>query len=65
MKSGSFLPSQQLLADQFSTSSRPIREALKLLEAKGLVTISQGRRAQIKSNSLSQYVESIFNNDYQ
>ena len=59
LKSGSFLPSQQLLADQFSTSSRPIREALKLLEAKGLVTISQGRRAQIKSNSLSQYVESI------
>ena len=59
LKSGSFLPSQQVLADQFNTSSRPIREALKLLEAKGLVIISQGRRAQVRSNNLDQYVESI------
>jgi DNA-binding FadR family transcriptional regulator len=59
LKSGSFLPSQQVLADQFRTSSRPIREALKLLEAKGLVVIAQGRRAQVRSNSLDQYVESI------
>ncbi len=59
IKSGSFLPSQQILAEQFNTSSRPIREALKLLEAKGLIVISQGRRAQVRSNSLNQYVESI------
>jgi DNA-binding FadR family transcriptional regulator len=59
LKSGSFLPSQQVLANQFQSSSRPIREALKLLEAKGLVTITQGRRAQIKNNSVNQYVESI------
>ena len=59
IKSGSFLPSQQMLAQKFNTSSRPIREALKLLEAKGLVVIMQGRRAQVRSNSLNQYVESI------
>lgn len=59
LKSGTFLPSQQLLAEQFQTSSRPIREALKLLEAKGLVVITQGRRAQIRSNNLDQYVESL------
>ncbi len=59
IKNGSFLPSQQILAKQFNASSRPIREALKLLEAKGLIAISQGRRAQVRSNSLSQYVESI------
>ncbi len=59
LKTGSFLPSQQKLADQFRTSSRPIREALKLLEAKGLVTITQGRRAQIRSNNLNQYVGSL------
>lgn len=59
LKSGTFLPSQQLLAEQFKTSSRPIREALKLLEAKGLVIIAQGRRAQIQSNSLDQYVGSL------
>lgn len=59
LKSGAFLPSQQILSEQFKTSSRPIREALKLLEAKGLVVITQGRRAQVRSNSLDQYVESL------
>lgn len=59
LKNGSFLPSQQSLALQFNTSSRPIREALKLLEAKGLIAISQGRRAQVRSNNIDQYVESI------
>ena len=59
LKSGAFLPSQQVLSEQFNTSSRPIREALKLLEAKGLVVITQGRRAQVRSNSLDQYVESL------
>jgi GntR family transcriptional repressor for pyruvate dehydrogenase complex len=56
---GSFLPSQQELATYFNTSSRPVREALKLLEAKGLVTISQGRRAEVVNSSLDQYIESI------
>jgi GntR family transcriptional repressor for pyruvate dehydrogenase complex len=56
---GSFLPSQQELADQFQTSSRPIREALKLLEAKGLIQITQGRKAQICSNNLDQFVGSL------
>ncbi|NCC65813.1 MAG: FadR family transcriptional regulator [Spirochaetia bacterium] len=59
LKSGSFLPSHQILAEQFNTSSRPIREALKLHEARGLIVVSQGRKAQVRSNSLDQYVESI------
>ena len=59
LKSGTFLPSQQVLAEQFNTSSRPIREALKLLEAKGLIVVSQGRKAQVRNNSIDQYVESI------
>ncbi len=58
-KSGTFLPSQKELASYFNTSSRPVREALKLLEAKGLVTISQGRRAEVMNSSLNQYIESI------
>ncbi len=58
-ENGCFLPSQQELAQQFNTSSRPVREALKLLEAKGLVTISQGRRAEVVNTSLNQYIESI------
>jgi DNA-binding FadR family transcriptional regulator len=56
---GSFLPSQQELATQFQTSSRPIREALKLLEAKGLIQINQGRKAQVCSNNLDQFVGSL------
>lgn len=62
LKTGTFLPSQQKLAEQFETSSRPIREALKLLEAKGLVTITQGRRAEVRSNNLDQYVGSLSTN---
>ncbi|MFA6843927.1 MAG: GntR family transcriptional regulator, partial [Bacilli bacterium] len=56
---GEFLPSQQELARQFGASSRSIREAFKQLEAKGLVEVSQGRRAMIKSNNLDQFVESL------
>ena len=56
---GSSLPAQVDLAKQFNTSSRPIREALKILEARGLVVISQGRRAQIRSNNLDHYVMSV------
>jgi len=58
-ENGCFLPSQQELARMFNTSSRPVREALKVLEARGLVTISQGRRAEVINTSLNQYIESI------
>lgn len=58
-ETGCFLPSQQELATQFNVSSRPVREALKILEAKGLVIISQGRRAEVVNTSLNQYIESI------
>jgi DNA-binding FadR family transcriptional regulator len=56
---GEPLPSQQELALQFSASSRSVREAFKHLEAKGLVQISQGKRAVVKSNNLDQFVESL------
>jgi GntR family transcriptional regulator, transcriptional repressor for pyruvate dehydrogenase complex len=56
---GEPLPSQQELAVQFSASSRSVREAFKHLEAKGLVHISQGKRAVVKSNNLDQFVESL------
>ncbi len=56
---GDPLPSQQELADEFHASSRSVREAFKHLEAKGLVEISQGRRATVKSNNLDQFVASL------
>jgi DNA-binding FadR family transcriptional regulator len=58
-QAGDPLPSQQELADEFKASSRSIREAFKQLEAKGLVEISQGRRATVKSNNLDQFVASL------
>ncbi|MGD1818027.1 MAG: FadR/GntR family transcriptional regulator [Pleomorphochaeta sp.] len=58
-KAGETLPSQHELAQQFSASSRSVREAFKNLEAKGLIQVSQGKRALVKSNNLDQFVESL------
>jgi len=56
---GSNLPSQQELADEFGASSRSIREAFKSLEAKGLIKVQQGRRAEVQTNSLERFVETL------
>ncbi len=58
-KAGELLPSQKELALQFNASSRSVREAFKNLEAKGLIQVSQGRKAVVKSNNLDQFVESL------
>ncbi len=39
---GDVLPSEQALSDQFGVSKTVIREAMKILASKGLVTIRQG-----------------------
>lgn len=44
---------------KYDVFSGTVREAFKILEAKGLVTISQRRRAHVNTNSLDQYVDSI------
>ena len=56
---GEYLRPQQELADKFDASSRSIREAFKQLEAKGLLSISQGKRACVMCNNLNQFVESL------
>ncbi|NMA23698.1 MAG: FadR family transcriptional regulator [Spirochaetales bacterium] len=58
-KAGESLPSQHELAELFDASSRSIREAFKNLEAKGLIEVSQGKRAVVLSNSLDQFVSSL------
>ena len=58
-KQGELLPSQKELAEQFNASSRSLREAFKALEAKGLIEVSQGKRAIVKSNNLDRFVESL------
>ena len=42
---GTLMPSQNDLCSKYDVFSGTVREAFKILEAKGLVTISQGRRA--------------------
>lgn len=56
---GTLMPSQNDLCHRYDVSSRTVREAFKILEAKGLVTISRGRRAYVNTNSLDQYVNTI------
>ena len=58
-RQGELLPSQKELAEQFNASSRSLREAFKALEAKGLIEVSQGKRAVVKSNNLDRFVESL------
>ena len=58
-KQGEFLPSQKELGDKYDASSRSLREAFKVLEAKGLIEVSQGKKAYVKTNRLDQYVESL------
>lgn len=58
-RQGDYLPSQKELSEKFFASSRSLREAFKILEAKGLIEVSQGKRAYVKTNRLDQYVESL------
>lgn len=58
-KQGEYLPSQKELSFKYDASSRSLREAFKILEAKGLIEVSQGKKAYVKTNRLDQFVESI------
>lgn len=58
-RQGDYLPSQKELCDRYGASSRSLREAFKTLEAKGLIEVSQGKKAYVKTNRLDQYVESL------
>lgn len=53
------LPSHAELCYQYNTSTRTIREALKRLEAKGLISISQGKNAEIRNASIDEVVDSM------
>jgi len=61
MNDGDRLPSQNELAEQFNVGTRTVREALKNLETKGLVSIQQGRGIFAKKQGLDFYFESIAN----
>jgi GntR family transcriptional repressor for pyruvate dehydrogenase complex len=53
------LPSQGELTKMLGVSRTVLREAMKLLEARGLVTISQGRRPQVRPAGPQAAIESL------
>ena len=66
MKPGAQLPSEAVLAQEFAVSRITIREALKILTGRGLVSITRGRRAEVRQPDGSVYGEflrSLIRND--
>ena len=53
------LPSQGELTRQLGVSRTVLREAMKLLEAQGLIFISQGRRPQVRPAGAHAVIESL------
>lgn len=56
---GTSMPSQNVIANEFDASSRSVREALKILETKGLISIQQGKPATVASASSFQLIRSL------
>ena len=66
MSPGSSLPSEAELASQFSVSRLTIREAVKMLEGRGLVELARGRRAVVREpdgSAFSDFLVSLIRND--
>lgn len=58
-KPGELLPREQDLADRFSVSRNIIREAMRALQAEGLVEIQQGSGTRISSLALNWFGASL------
>ena len=61
LKTGDRLPAQRDLVDMFQTSRGPLREALRVLEQKGLLEIKRGVRggAVVKQPGMAPVAESL------
>ena len=62
LKVGEKLPSEQQLANQSGVGRRAIREALKALELKGLITVRKGSGAFVVRNDFDNYIETLSRN---
>jgi DNA-binding FadR family transcriptional regulator len=63
---GETLPSEAELAAQFSVSRLTVREAVKMLEGRGLLELARGRRAVVREPdgaAFSDFVVSLIRND--
>lgn len=66
MSPGSSLPSEAELASRFGVSRLTVREAVKMLEGRGLVELARGRRALVREPSgaaFSDFVVSLIRHD--
>jgi GntR family transcriptional repressor for pyruvate dehydrogenase complex len=66
MTPGNSLPSEADLATRFAVSRLTVREAVKLLEGRGLVTLQRGRRAVVREpdgSAFADFLTSIIRSD--
>lgn len=56
---GDRLPSEGDLARQFAVSTRSVREALQVLETKGLVRRRHGERAEVVRDDVGQFLDAL------
>lgn len=59
---GDLLPSEEQLAAQFAVGRRSVREALKVLEVRGLVEIRMGIGTTVKRNDLDNFLDALARN---
>lgn len=59
---GELLPSEEQLALQFAVGRRAVREALKVLEARGLVEVRMGVGTTVKRNDLDSFLKVLARN---
>lgn len=60
LKSGDKLPTEQELGERFLASRTAVREAIKMLEAIGLVEIKRGNGTYIAHNPTSSTIQTLF-----
>jgi GntR family transcriptional regulator, transcriptional repressor for pyruvate dehydrogenase complex len=58
-KEGDRLPSQSELSNRFNVGTRIIREALKHLEAKGLISMQQGKGVFVRKQKLDFFLKTL------
>lgn len=59
---GELLPSEEQLARQFAVGRRSVREALKVLEARGLVEVRMGVGTTVRRNDLDSFLSMLARN---
>jgi GntR family transcriptional repressor for pyruvate dehydrogenase complex len=62
LKDGDRLPSEEQLASQLGVGRRAVREALKVLETKGLVEVQMGVGTVVRRNDLDNYLQNLSRN---